>query len=190
MEQRRGNWSGSDQYGNALPSYNWENKETAATFNTVGGSMTINGTVIAHGITISSGATGYVFNGVNNAALTVTAGGITAHESVAFNVPVWIGAPQTWTIDSGKSLTIGDLHTIISNLTINADGNFYTSGALDGGGVINTYGAAAGKRHPFGHGKLLLQRQQHGSRQPGQQLLGRIVLGHAGRADANLDRLL
>ena len=63
-----GNWSGSDQYGNALPAYNWQNQETAATFNTVGGSMTINGTVIAHGITISSGATGYVFNGVNNGA--------------------------------------------------------------------------------------------------------------------------
>jgi autotransporter-associated beta strand protein len=139
-----GNWSGSDQYGNALPTYAWENKETAATFNTVGGSMTINGTVIAHGITIASGATGYVFNGVNNGALTVTAGGITAHESVAFNVPVWIGAPQTWTIDSGKSLTIGDLHTIVSNLTINAAGNFYTSGAIDGGGVLNANGAAPG----------------------------------------------
>ena len=138
------NWSGSDQYGNTLATYAWENKETAATFNTVGGSMSINGTVIAHGITISSGATGYVFNGVNNGALTVTAGGITAHESVAFNVPVWIGAPQTWTIDSGKSLSIGDLHTIVSNLTVNAAGNFYTSGAIDGGGVLNANGAAPG----------------------------------------------
>ncbi len=151
-----GNWSGSDQYGNALPAYNWQNQETAATFNTVGGSMTINGTVIAHGITISSGATGYVFNGVNNAALTVTAGGITAHESVAFNVPVWIGAPQTWTIDSGKSLTIGDLHTIISNLTINAAGNFYTSGALDGGGVLNANGAVPGSITLTGAGNFYI----------------------------------
>ena len=139
-----GNWSGSDQYGNALPNYAWENKETAATFNTVGGSMTINGTVIAHGITIASGATGYVFNGVNNGALTVTAGGITAHESVAFNLPIYIGAPQTWTIDSGKSLTIGDLHTIISNLTINAAGNFYAGGVIDGGGLLNANGATPG----------------------------------------------
>ena len=98
-------------WNNALPTYAWENKETAATFNTVGGSMSLSGTVIAHGVTISSGATGYVFNGVNNGALTVTGGGITAHESVAFNVPVTIGAPQTWTIDSGKNLTVGGAST-------------------------------------------------------------------------------
>ncbi len=138
-----GNWSGSDQYGNALPSYAWENKETAATFNTVGGSMTINGTVIAHGITISSGATGYVFNGVNNGALTVTAGGIQAHEDVTFNVPVWIGGPQSWTVAGGKTLTVnGALHTIISDLTFNGAGNTLIAGAIDGGGVMNTVGGA------------------------------------------------
>jgi hypothetical protein len=66
-------------------------------------------------VTISSGATGYVFNGVSGGALTVTGGGITAHESVTINAPVTVGAPQTWNVDSGKSLTIGgDLHTIIS----------------------------------------------------------------------------
>ena len=86
------NWSGVDQYGNTLATYAWENKETSATFNTVGGSMSLSGTVIAHGVTIAAGATGYVFNGVNNGALTVTGGGITAHETVAFNVPVTIGA--------------------------------------------------------------------------------------------------
>ena len=91
-----------------------------------------------------AGATGYVFNGVNSGALTVTAGGITAHESVAFNVPVSIGAPQTWTIDSGKSLTVGGIHTIISNLTINAAGNVYVNGVIDGGGVLNANGAAPG----------------------------------------------
>ena len=138
------NWSGVDQYGNSLPTYAWENKETSATFNTVGGSMSLSGTVIAHGVTIAAGATGYVFNGVNNGALTVTGGGITAHESVAFNVPVTIGAPQTWTIDSGKSLTVGGIHTIISNLTINAAGNVYVNGVIDGGGVLNAGGATPG----------------------------------------------
>ena len=106
--------------------------------------MSLSGTVIAHGVTIAAGATGYVFNGVNNGALTVTGGGITAHESVAFNVPVTIGAPQTWTIDSGKNLTVGGIHTIISNLTINAAGNVYVNGAIDGGGVLNASGAAPG----------------------------------------------
>ena len=99
------------------PIYAWENNETSAIFNTAGGNVTISGPVVAHGVTINAGATGYVFNGVNGGALTVTAGGITANESVTINVPVTVGAPQTWTIDSGKSLAIGgDVHTIISPL--------------------------------------------------------------------------
>ncbi len=149
-----GNWSGVDQYGNSLPTYAWENKETSATFSTVGGSMSLNGTVIAHGVTIAAAATGYVFNGVNNGALTVTGGGITAHQTVAFNVPVTIGAPQTWTIDSGKSLTVGGIHTIISNLTINAAGNLYVNGAIDGGGVLNAGGATPGSITFSGAGSL------------------------------------
>jgi fibronectin-binding autotransporter adhesin len=138
------NWSGVDQYGNSLPTYAWENKETAATFNTPGGNVSLDGTVIARGLTISSGATGYVFNAVNGGALTVTGGGIQASESVTINAAVTIGAPQTWTIDSGKSLTIGGLHTIVSDLTINSAGNVCVNGAIDGGGVLNANGAAPG----------------------------------------------
>ena len=105
--------------------------------------MNISGTVIAHGITISSGATGYVFNGVNNGALTVTAGGIIAQESVVFNVPVSIGGPQAWTVAGGRTLTVnGALHTIISDLTFNGAGNTVIAGAIDGGGVMNTVGGA------------------------------------------------
>ncbi len=141
------NWSGVDQYGTALPTYAWENKETSATFDASSGtSIALSGTVIAHGLTIASGATGYVFNGVSGGALTVTAGGITAHETAAINAPVTIGDPQTWTVDSGKWLTIGgDVHTIISNLTIAGPGNVAISGSLDGGGVLNAMGAAPGK---------------------------------------------
>ena len=59
-----GNWSGVDQYGKSLPTYAWENKETSATFNASSGtSITLSGTVITHGITISSAATGYTFSG-------------------------------------------------------------------------------------------------------------------------------
>ncbi len=83
------NWSGSDMYGNSLPSYAWQNQETSATFNGPGTSVNLSGTVIAHGVTISSGATGYVFNG---GALTVTGGGITANESTTINSAVTIGA--------------------------------------------------------------------------------------------------
>jgi len=116
--------------------------------------MSISGTVIAHGLTISSGATGYVFNGVTGGALTVTGGGIQASETVAINVPVTIGAPQTWTIDSGKNLTVGGIHTVISTLTINSDGNVYVNGAIDGGGVLNANGAAAGSVTFNGNGSL------------------------------------
>jgi hypothetical protein len=53
---------------------------------------------IAHGVNINAGATGYVFNGVNGGALTVTAGGINANESVTINAPVTIAAPQSWNV--------------------------------------------------------------------------------------------
>ncbi|MBN2022979.1 MAG: autotransporter-associated beta strand repeat-containing protein [Pirellulales bacterium] len=138
------NWSGVDQYGTALPSYAWQNRETSATFNaSTGTSITLGGTVIAHGLTISSGATGYVFSG---GALTVTGGGITANETVAINAPVTIGAPQTWTVASGKTLTVGgDLHTIISGLKITGSANTVISGSIDGGGALNSTGVAPGK---------------------------------------------
>ena len=61
--------------------YAWQNKETAATFSGTGGTVTISGTVIAHGMTINSA--GYSFTG---GSLTVTAGGITANESVTIQL--------------------------------------------------------------------------------------------------------
>ena len=79
-------WSGVDMYGNSLPTYTWNNSEAVAVFNGAGSAIPIIGPVVAHGVTISSGATGYVFNGTAGGALTVTAGGIIAHESVTFNL--------------------------------------------------------------------------------------------------------
>ncbi|MBN2580105.1 MAG: autotransporter-associated beta strand repeat-containing protein, partial [Pirellulales bacterium] len=152
------NWTGTDIYGTSYPSYAWQNIETSATFNASSGTnITINGKVIAHGLTISSGAQNYVFNGVNNPSLTVTHGGITAHETVTINAPVTIGAPQSWTIDAGKTLTIGgDLHTIISHLDINGDGDTTITGAIDGGGALNAAGAAPGSITKNGAGTLHL----------------------------------
>ena len=151
-------WSGTDMYGNSLSSYAWDNSEASATFNASSGTnITISGPVVAHGVTISSGATGYVFNGANGGALTVTSSGITAHESVTFNVPVSIGAPQTWTIDSGKSLVIGgDLHTIVSSLNLNSNGDTTITGSIDGGGVLNAMGDAPGAITKSGGGTLHL----------------------------------
>jgi autotransporter-associated beta strand protein len=120
--------------------YAWENKETSATFAGTGGAVTLSGTVIAHGMTVNS--TGYTFSG---GALTVTSGGITANQSTTISSPLYIGGPQTWTVASGRTLTVsGALHTIISNTTISGAGNVAISGAIDGGGVLNTYGAKPG----------------------------------------------
>ena len=146
------NWTASG--GN----YAWESMETSATFNASNGTnVTIDGPVVAHALTIASGATGYVFAGANGGSLTVTGGGITAHESVTINVSVTVGAPQSWTVDGGKSLTIGgDLHTIISPLTINGDGDTTITGSINGGGALNTMGVAPGAITKNGAGTLHL----------------------------------
>lgn len=148
------NWSGVDQAGNTLTSFAWDNKEASATFNGTGTPVTISGTVIAHGLTIAAGSTGYSFSG---GALTVTAGGIAANESVTINSPVSVGAPQTWTVAAGKSLTVGSVHTIVSPLTLQATGNVTIAGSIDGGGVLNTAGGAApGTITKIGSGTLYL----------------------------------
>jgi autotransporter-associated beta strand protein len=125
--------------------YSWENKETNATFNaSIGTTITVTGKVIGHAMTISSGATGYVFNAgaPTNSSITLTAG-LTANESVTFNAPVYIGGPQSWNAASGKTITVaGALHTIISDLTFSGAGNKVISGAIDGGGVANINGGA------------------------------------------------
>ena len=117
--------------------YAWQNQETAATFAGAGGAVIISGPVIAHSVTINSA--GYTFTG---GSLTVTAGGIQANQSTTINSNVYVGGPQLWTVASGKTLTVGGpLHTVISDLTFNGAGNTVIAGAIDGGGVMNIYGA-------------------------------------------------
>lgn len=145
-----GNWS------NGGAAYTWVNQETSATFDSTGATkdISISGTAIAHGLTISPGGIGYTFSG---GALTVTVGGIAAHESVTFNSPITIGGPQNWTVDAGKSLTVAAVHTVISDLTFNGAGNTTITGAIDGGGAINIYGGAApGNLIQAGSGTLTL----------------------------------
>ncbi len=132
--------------------FTWVNQEVAATFDNTGSNraITINGTAIAHALTVSD--TGYSFSG---GSLTVTAGGITANNSFAINAPVTVGAPQTWLTAAGQTLTInGDVHTVISTLTVDGAGNTYIAGVIDGGGVINSMGAPAGNLVKNGAGTL------------------------------------
>ncbi|MBN2218613.1 MAG: autotransporter-associated beta strand repeat-containing protein, partial [Pirellulales bacterium] len=121
--------------------YYWQNQETSAIFTGAGGTVTLSGTVIAHGMTIESGATGYSFTG--GTGLTLTAGGITAGESITLDTPVTIGGPQSWNVASGRTITVNSpIHTVISTLTLEGMGNVIINGNIDGGGAINTYGGA------------------------------------------------
>ena len=132
--------------------FTWVNQEVGAVFDSTGTNraISINGTAIAHALTISG--TGYSLSG---GSLTVTAGGITANNSLTINAPVTVGAPQTWLTAAGQTLTInGNVHTIISTLTIDGSGNTTIGGVLDGGGAINSMGAAAGNLVKNGAGTL------------------------------------
>ena len=147
-----GNWSNNLTGG----TFTWVNQELQAVFDSTGShkAITVSGTVIAHGLTINSGGTGYSFSG---GSLTVTAGGIQAGESVSFSSNVYIGGPQAWNVASGKTLTVtGPLHTIISDLTFSGAGTTTISGAIDGGGVINSQGAKPGGLIQAGTGPVYL----------------------------------
>ena len=146
------NWS-NNSTGQA---FTWVNQELQAVFDNTGSNraITVSGTVIAHGLTFNSGATGYSFSG---GSLTVTAGGITANESVSFSSNVYIGGPQSWNVASGKTLTVsGPLHTIVSDLTFSGAGTTTISGTIDGGGVLNSQGAKPGGLIQAGTGPVYL----------------------------------
>ena len=89
------------------------------------------------------------------AALTVTAGGIQAGESVTINSPITIGGQQSWTVASGKTLTVGAIHTVISDLTFNGAGSTTITGAsMAAASSIPTAAQAPGSLIQGGSGAL------------------------------------
>jgi autotransporter-associated beta strand protein len=131
--------------------FTWVNQEVGATFDGSSSARDINiaGTVIAHSLTFN--APGYELNG---GALTVTAGGITANQSVTLNTQLTVGAPQSWTVAAGQNLTAWSIHTVISDLTLNGAGSTTITGNVDGGGAANLEGQPAGRIIQNGPGLL------------------------------------
>ena len=149
-----GNWS-----NNATgTSFTWVNQELQAVFGSTASrkAITVSGGVIAHGLTIST--SGYSFAPADSGSyLTITAGGITSTDNVSFTTPLFIGGPQSWNVASGKSLTAsGAVHTVVSDLTFSGAGTTTISGLIDGGGILNGYGAAPGGLIQAGSGPVYL----------------------------------
>jgi fibronectin-binding autotransporter adhesin len=139
--------SGSNNWTSGGSAYPWVNQETAAIFNASSNNhINISGPAIAHSLTFNPGATGYIFSG---GSLTVTAGGITAGESVTINSPVTIGAPQTWTTAAGKTLTVnGNVSTIVSLLTVGGAGATTINGVVGNGGALTGIGGGLTMQGP------------------------------------------
>jgi autotransporter-associated beta strand protein len=138
--------------------FQWVNQELQAVFDSTGTNKAIivSGKVIAHGLTIS--AADYSYAPANSSSsLTITAGGIVTSESATFSAPVYIGGPQSWNVASGKTLTVsGALHTVVSDLTFSGAGSTVISGAIDGGGLLNSLGAKPGGLIQAGTGAVTI----------------------------------
>ena len=85
-------------------------------------------------------------------------------------------------------MTVGGLHTLISNLTINAAGNVYVNGVIDGGGVLNANGAAPGSITFPARGVSTPAAAARFRSALDQQFDGRIVPVDAGRSEQDMDR--
>ncbi len=122
-----GTWSGGSGGWNTSGG-TWGNGENQAVFSAAGGTITVGSYTSAHGLTFDAGATGYSFTG---GPLIVTGSGISVAESVTINSALTVGAPQTWTVASGKQLTVsGSLNLNISPLTITGGGTTQIGGPI------------------------------------------------------------
>ena len=136
-----GNWSHTaGTWGQGEVTGGWLNGETAATFSGTGATtitVDANSHISAYGITVTPGSN-YTFaggplviTGYHNDPV-VAGGGINAHSSITFNnAKITVGAPSTWTVDSGQTLTVNapvDLN--INTLTIDGSGTTNLNGVV------------------------------------------------------------
>ncbi len=118
-----GTWSTSQsKWTSSGASVSWANGEEAAVFsNSGGGTITLTSGLSAHSLTFSS--TGYTLAG-SGSTMCVTVGGIKADESASINTKLTLGGSQTWTVASGKTLTVsGTVDQHISSLTLAGSGS-------------------------------------------------------------------
>jgi len=124
-----GNWvDGGSGWTTSGGSYHWQNLETLATFNQ-SNNVTLTGNIWLHGIQFAGGSGGATISGQNR--LTITAGGINCSDNVTISSPVTVGAPSTWSVAAGKTMTFAgliDLH--ISPLTVSGSGNLIVNGLV------------------------------------------------------------
>ncbi len=129
--------------------------EFGATFNSPApaGSIPIVGGIYTYGVITN--ADGYSFSGSPSSLLETLGGGITANGNTTINCPILIADRQTWNVASGKSLTVGAVHTFFNDLTIGGGGSVYVAGAVDGGSsALTTNAPAPGKITYSGAGNL------------------------------------
>ena len=94
--------------------FTWVNQEVGAIFDNTSSnrSITVSGTAIAHALTFNPITSGSTYT-ISGGSLTVTAGGIAANENVVIDSPISVGAPQSWTVAAGKTMTLGGVNMVI-----------------------------------------------------------------------------
>jgi fibronectin-binding autotransporter adhesin len=121
--------------------FTWNNKGIGAQFNSPApaGPISVAGRVYTDGLTTNGD--GYTFNGSSSDLIEMLAGGITANGNTTINCPILIADHQSWNVASGKTLTVGAVHTLSNDLTFSGAGNTIVAGQIDAGDVLNIVGA-------------------------------------------------
>ena len=101
----------------------------AATFAGTGESVTV-GTVSVTGLTFSSA--GYTLTG----GTITSGGGFTVNESATINSAIALGAAQSWSVASGKTLTLGGVVSGSNTLTYGGAGNYILGGVNTNSGNL------------------------------------------------------
>ncbi len=134
-----GTWDGSIKNwdkGSGLGHIAW-NKRYTASFGGTAGTVTLGAALTVASLTFTTD--GYILTGLS--VLSINSGGIIANSSTTLNGPLKLTAAQSWTVATGKTLTIGGaVATNAKILTIAGAGNTLLSGVASGTGALTKTG--------------------------------------------------